>query len=34
MDTLVMALGPAFAAGFALQQLMELLDPLFSRYWR
>ena len=28
MDKLVMALGPAFAAGFAVQQLMELLDPI------
>lgn len=31
MDTLVVALGPAFAAGFALQQLLELLDPLLDK---
>jgi hypothetical protein len=31
MDKLVMALGPAFAAGFAVQQLLELLDPLLDR---
>jgi hypothetical protein len=28
MDTLIVALGPAFAAGFAVQQLLEILDPL------
>ena len=28
MEKLVVALGPAFAAGFAVQQLLELLDPL------
>jgi hypothetical protein len=28
MDTLVAALGPAFAAGFALQRLLEILDPI------
>lgn len=28
MDKLVVALGPAFAAGFAVQQLLEILDPL------
>ncbi|WP_376792952.1 hypothetical protein [Thermoflexus sp.] len=27
MDTLTIALGPIFVAGFALQQLLELLDP-------
>lgn len=27
MDALAMALGPVFVAGFALQQLLELLDP-------
>ena len=27
MEKLVTALGPAFAAGFAVQQLLELLDP-------
>lgn len=31
MDTLVTALGPAFAAGFALQQLLEILDPLIEK---
>ena len=28
MDKLVLALGPAFVAGFALQRLLEILDPL------
>jgi hypothetical protein len=31
MDKLVMALGPAFAAGFALQRLLEILDPLLEK---
>ena len=31
MDKLVVALGPAFAAGFAVQQLLELLDPLVDK---
>jgi hypothetical protein len=31
MDKLVMALGPAFAAGFALQRLLEILDPLLDK---
>jgi hypothetical protein len=31
MDRLVIALGPAFAAGFAVQQLLELLDPLLDK---
>jgi hypothetical protein len=31
MDTLVKALGPAFAAGFAVQQLLEVLDPLIIK---
>lgn len=31
MDKLVVALGPAFAAGFAVQQLLELLDPLLDK---
>jgi hypothetical protein len=31
MDTLVIALGPAFAAGFALQRLLEILDPLLDK---
>ncbi|SRR5712692_3509129 len=30
MDSLVMALGPAFAAGFAVQRLLEILDPIVS----
>ncbi|HUK90198.1 MAG TPA: hypothetical protein VLZ81_07345 [Blastocatellia bacterium] len=30
MDALVKALGPAFAAGLAIQQLLELLDPFFQ----
>lgn len=29
-NSIVQALAPAFAAGFALQQLLEILDPLFS----
>jgi hypothetical protein len=32
MEMLVIALGPAFATGFALQRLLELLDPLFEKY--
>ena len=31
MDKLVMALGPAFAAGFALQRLLEILDPWLDK---
>jgi hypothetical protein len=31
MDTLVKALGPVFAAGFAVQQLLEVLDPLIVK---
>jgi hypothetical protein len=31
MDKLVTALGPAFAAGFAVQQLLEILDPLMDK---
>ena len=31
MDNLVLALGPAFAAGFALQQLLEILDPIVGK---
>ncbi|MGD0174858.1 MAG: hypothetical protein ABSC61_10625 [Anaerolineales bacterium] len=31
MDKLVMALGPAFAAGFAVQRLLEILDPLLDK---
>jgi len=30
MDKLIMALGPAFAAGFAVQQLLEILDGFVS----
>lgn len=30
MNDLVTALGPAFAAGFAVQQFLELIDPLFG----
>jgi hypothetical protein len=32
MDTLITALGPAFAAGFALQRLLEILDPLLEKW--
>lgn len=31
MDILVTALGPVLAAGLALQQLLELLNPLIER---
>jgi hypothetical protein len=31
MDKVVSALGPAFAAGLALQRLLELLDPILDR---
>lgn len=31
MDRLVLALGPAFAAGFAVQQLLEILDPIVNK---
>lgn len=31
MDMLVMALGPVFAAGFAVQQLLELLSPVLDK---
>lgn len=30
MDKIIMALGPAFAAGFAVQRLLEILDPWLS----
>jgi len=30
MDTLLVALGPAFAAGFAVQRLLEILDPVLE----
>src|SRR6266481_2042049 len=31
MAGLVLALAPAFAAGFALQRLLEILDPIFDK---
>jgi hypothetical protein len=31
MDTLILALGPAFASGFAVQRLLEILDPLLDK---
>jgi len=31
MDKLIIALGPAFATGFALQQLLEILTPLLEK---
>ena len=31
MDALVTALGPAFASGFALQQLLEILNPFIEK---
>jgi hypothetical protein len=31
MAHLVVALAPAFAAGFALQRLLEILDPIFEK---
>lgn len=31
MNELVAALGPAFAAGFAVQRLLEILDPIVNR---
>jgi hypothetical protein len=31
MDTLIMSLGPAFAAGFAVQRLLEILDPVLDK---
>jgi len=31
VDRLVLALGLAFAAGFAVQQALELLDPVLAR---
>lgn len=30
MEKLAMALGPAFAAGFAVQKLLEILDPILA----
>jgi len=31
MDKLILALGPAFAAGFAVQRLLEILDPVLDK---
>jgi len=31
MDVLIKALAPAFAAGFAVQQLLEILNPVVDR---
>lgn len=31
MDELIIALGPAFATGFAVQRLMEILDPIVDK---
>ena len=31
LEKLVVALGPAFAAGFAVQQLLEILSPLVDK---
>ena len=31
MDKLVTALGPVFVAGLAIQQLMEILDPILDK---
>ena len=31
MDMLVKALGPVFVAGLAIQQLLELLDPILTK---
>lgn len=32
VDPLILALVPAFAAGFAIQQLIELVDPIIVRF--
>ena len=32
MNDLATALAPAFVAGFALQQLIDLLDPLLDKF--
>jgi hypothetical protein len=34
MNPLVESLGPVFIAGFALQQLLELLDPILDRLFK
>src|SRR3954447_16094128 len=31
ISKLLVALAPAFAAGFALQRLLEILDPIFDK---
>jgi hypothetical protein len=31
MDKLVVALGPAFAAAFGIQRLLEILDPILDK---
>jgi len=33
MDEFARALGPAFAAGFAIQRLLEIVDPLTDKIW-
>ncbi|MEA3548417.1 MAG: hypothetical protein U9R66_12225 [Thermodesulfobacteriota bacterium] len=32
MDKLIIAFGPIFAAGFAVQQFTEILSPLFKKW--
>ncbi len=32
MNDLIYAFGPIFAAGFAIQQFVELLDPLINKF--
>ena len=32
MDEVAKSLGPAFAAGFAVQRTLEILDPLFGKF--
>ncbi|MGD2057758.1 MAG: hypothetical protein PVF85_04970 [Anaerolineales bacterium] len=34
MNTLVQALGPIFVASFALQQLLQLLDPVLDKFMK
>ena len=34
MNPLVESLGPVFIAGFALQQLLELVSPLFEKWFQ
>lgn len=31
MERLILALGPVFACGFAIQQLLEIIDPLIEK---